>query len=261
MWGIEEAKWDIDECLPAEELTGSIEVQCVFENGKATLQVTQYSCQEHVPFSVIWEHDHSTMPIPLTWASKQPGDSFEFAELDCQEPSPDDLLPEGEDEQLPSSTQTVAKRTKAETEYSTKIDVMRTGLMDCEQRPGCQGVALAPESEGGYKLLKRFSCNAGPAPPLIGLQAEQAVHIRLTYLHQVAEDVQQIAIEERVGTVVEDWHLEGPSKTVLVRFPASTKLVALWPEQLEVVDSHHKTWKVVRKVRPRKIVCNALELD
>ena len=78
--------WDVDDCESLSFLRGSIEVGCeVDAKGKVFLKIQQFSCQELLPFSTIWEHDTESDPAETEKAVTSTS-KYEFAEFTCSNP-------------------------------------------------------------------------------------------------------------------------------------------------------------------------------
>ena len=244
----QEELWDPEMIEPLGWLDGSLEVRCMpsSQDRKARLEVVQYSCREHLPFSVVWAHDPTTEPEQSgKWArSKLLGGQFEYAEFACGDPFAQqgpDLLQNGAVRKLPLP----------------RVHSLQEALAACEREEQCLAVAVHPNGQTVH-MLDQFSCPLAPDVLSttfdIGDKTKLALIVRQRPLDGKEESLEVNKLDE--GTVLEKWSLDSQETHVLVQFTHGAERIL--PEHLQKTAS---LWTVIRKVRARQVVCNDLQED
>ena len=253
--------WDSYYLEPVGYLDGSIEVRCMHTgpSGDASLQVTQYSCREHLPFSTIWSHDPKPpgqrMQQKMQWGTQKT--QYEYAAFTCGDPF---------DHHGPDLLHSRAAR-----ELPVQVHTLSEALGACEDDMQCSAVAVHPE-EKTYHVLDKFVCSLTSDALSTTFNVGDSVKLSLiargfrgTPLdgkgdgEAMGSTDSTDSRESQIGSVLEKWSLDSPGTHVLVQFEHGAEWIL--PEHLEHVghEESRTSWTLVRKIRARKVVCNDMQ--
>ena len=217
-----EKLWDIDQQEPMGFLDGSLEVKCV---GSSSLEIVQYSCREHLPFSIIWKEDTTTQKAG--WATPQ-GSQFEYAEFACGDPfsqSGPDLLQDGSVHEL----------------AMLQVQTLQEALTACEQEEQCAAVAVSPD-RSKHHMFNKFACKL--VPEALETSFNLGDKVKLTMIAQGVpldgKEASPEASQMHEGVVLEKWNLDAPETHVLVQFEHGAERIL--PEHLQ---HRRASWTVI----------------
>lgn len=257
--------WDVDDCESLSFLCGSIEVGCeVDAKGKVFLKIQQFSCQELLPFSTIWEHDTESDPAETEKAVTSTS-KYEFAEFTCSNPlkASINLLHVGPSNvlQVVAGLQEAQAACEADSQCEAiAIEQIESGKSDNENgKDGQSEKKTKRKAKGGeaksntrrFHLLDSFNCMPVREAFHSTFLAGETVNLR--YL---ARNQQGLHLDPR-GTVLESWSLEDAELDVLVQFSQGTQYI-LAEHLVKENEYTSSSWAVLRKIRERKAECDDL---
>lgn len=257
--------WDVDDCESLSFLRGSIEVGCDMDGkGNVFLKIRQFSCQELLPFSTIWEHDTESDPAEPEKAAPSTS-KYEFAEFTCSNPlkAGINLLHAGPSNvlQVVAGLQEAQAACEANSQCDAiAIEQVESGKSDNENgKTGKSETKTKRKGKGGeaksntrrFYLLDSFNCMPVREAFHSTFAAGETVNLR--YL---AHSQQGLHRDSR-GTVLESWSLEDAEVDVLVRFPQGDQYV-LAEHLVKENEYAPSSWAVLRKIRERKAECDDL---
>lgn len=206
-------------------LYGTITVGCQMdEQQKPELVIFHHSCRELLPFSVVYEHDTSSLGDSTQWGSPLP---FEFMNYQCGATPPS----------LVVSTQKFEKAGE---------EVYAEGVALCSGLPECRAVAMDFQKRE-LQVLKGFVCRSRGTPPPT-FKVGDAVR----WWSKPGENP-----GKEVGVVAQPWSVKSEASSVEVEFPVRG-LLKLEPGSLDLLSQPADLVVAVRG-RERKVQCESLE--
>ena len=260
--------WDVDDCESLTFMRGFIEVGCeVDSKGEVFLKIQQFSCQELLPFSTIWEHDTESESAETEKAATTTS-KYEFAEFTCSNPLKGsvNLLHVGPSNVLQVVAGLQEAQAACEADFQCEaiaVEEIESGKSDnengkarkSEKKTKGKGKGRAAKSNTRrFHLLDSFNCMPVREAFHSTFVAGEAVNLR--YLAHNQQGLHR----DPSGTVLESWSLEDAEVDVLVQFDQGTQYV-LAEHLVKENEYTPSSWAVLRKIRERKAVCDDLTED